>query len=142
MTPSLPLAGKRALVTGGSRGIGAAIAKQLAADGADVAITYEKSADKAEAVAAEIRALGRKAVAVQADSGSIEGPKKAVEGAVAGLGGLDIVVNNAGIAGGALFADQSVEEIDALLNVNVRGVFLTTQAALPHLGEGGRVISI
>ncbi|WP_439472868.1 3-oxoacyl-ACP reductase family protein [Brevundimonas sp.] len=139
---SLPLSGKRALVTGGSRGIGAAIAKQLAADGADVAISYEKSAEKAEAVAAEIRALGRKAVAVQADSGSVEGPKRAVEGAVAGLGGLDIVVNNAGIAGGTLFADQTVEEIDALLNVNIRGVLLTTQTALPHLGEGGRVISI
>jgi NAD(P)-dependent dehydrogenase (short-subunit alcohol dehydrogenase family) len=142
MTASLPLSGKRALVTGASRGIGAAIARQLAADGADVALTYEKSADKAEAVAAEIRALGRKAVVVQADSGSTDGPKKAVEGAVAGLGGLDIVVNNAGIAGENLFADQSLEEIDALINVNFRGVVLTTQAALPHLGEGGRIISI
>jgi len=142
MTASLPLSGKRALVTGASRGIGAAIARQLAADGADVAITYEKSADRAEAVAAEIRAMGRNAVAVQADAGSTDGPGKAVEGAVAGLGGLDIVVNNAGIAGGTLFADQTVEEIDALLNVNVRGVMLTTQAALPHLGEGGRIISI
>ena len=141
-TSSLPLSGKRALVTGGARGIGAAIARQLAADGADVAITYEKSAEKAEALAAEIRALGRTAVAIQADAGSVEGPKKAVADAVAGLGGLDIVVNNAGIAGGALFADQSVEEIEALLNVNVRGVFLTSQAALPHLGEGGRIISI
>jgi NAD(P)-dependent dehydrogenase (short-subunit alcohol dehydrogenase family) len=139
---SLPLSGKRALVTGGSRGIGAAIARQLAADGADIAITYEKSAEKAEAVAAEVRALGRKAVVIQADAGSIEGPQKSVTGAVEGLGGLDIVVNNAGIAGGALFADQSIEEIEALLNVNVRGVLLTTQAALPHLGEGGRIISI
>jgi len=139
---SLPLSGKRALVTGGSRGIGAAIARQLAADGADVAITYEKSADRAEGVAADIRALGRKAVAVQADAGSTDGPRKAVEGAVAGLGGLDIVVNNAGIAGETLFADQSLAEIDALLNVNIRGVMLTTQAALPHLGEGGRIISI
>lgn len=139
---SLPLSGKRALVTGGSRGIGAAIAKQLAADGADVAITYEKSADRAEAVAADIRALGRKAVAVQADAGSNDGPQKAVDAAVAGLGGLDIVVNNAGIAGGTLFADQSLDEIDALLNVNIRGVLLTTKAALPHLGEGSRIISI
>ena len=139
---SLPLSGKRALVTGAARGIGAAIARQLAADGADVAITYEKSAEKAEALAAEIRALGRKAVAIQADSGSTDGPTKAVTEAVAGLGGLDIVVNNAGIAGGVLFADQSLEEIDALLSVNIRGVLLTTQAALPHLGEGGRIISI
>ncbi|MFC7379303.1 3-oxoacyl-ACP reductase family protein [Brevundimonas sp. GCM10030266] len=142
MTASLPLSGKRALVTGGSRGIGAAIAKQLAADGADVAITYEKSAEKAEAVAAEIRALGRKAVVVQADAGSTEGPQKAVDGAVAGLGGLDILVNNAGIAGESMFADQSIDQIDALLNVNVRGVFLTSKAALPHLGDGGRIISI
>ncbi len=142
MTASLPLAGKRALVTGASRGIGAAIARQLAADGADVAITYEKSADRAEALAAEIRALGRKAVAIQADAGSTEGPKAAVEGAVAGLGGLDILVNNAGIAGGNLFADQSTEDIDALINVNFRGVVLTTQAALPHLSDGGRIISI
>jgi NAD(P)-dependent dehydrogenase (short-subunit alcohol dehydrogenase family) len=142
MTASLPLSGKRALVTGASRGIGAAIARQLAADGADVAITYEKSADRAEALAAELRALGRKAVAIQADAGSTDGPATAVEGAVAGLGGLDILVNNAGIAGGTLFADQSLEEIDALLNVNVRGVILTTKAALPHLGDGGRIISI
>jgi len=142
MTASLPLSGKRALVTGGSRGIGAAIARQLAADGADVALTYEKSADRAEALAAELRALGRKAVAIQADAGSTDGPAKAVEGAVAGLGGLDILVNNAGIAGGTLFADQSLEEIDALLNVNIRGVILTTKAALPHIGEGGRIISI
>ena len=142
MAPSLPLSGKRALVTGASRGIGAAIARQLAADGADVAITYEKSAEKAEAVAAQIRALGRKAVVLQADAGSTEGPARAVDGAVAGLGGLDIVVNNAGIAGGTLFADQTAGEIDALLNVNIRGVLLTTQAALPHLRDGGRIISI
>lgn len=142
LTLASPLAGKRALVTGGSRGIGAAIARQLAADGADVAITYEKSADKAEAVAAEIRATGRKAVAVQADAGSTEGAKAAVDGAVAGIGGIDILVNNAGISRQGSFADQSLEDIDALLNVNIRGVVLTTHAALPHLGEGGRVISI
>ena len=142
MTASLPLAGKRALVTGPGGAVAPPAPGQRPPDGPDVAITYEKPADKAEAVAAEIRALGRKAVVLQADSGSTDGPKKAVEGAVAGLGGLDIVVNNAGIAGGTMFADQSAEEIDALLNVNIRGVMLTTQAALPHLGEGGRVISI
>ncbi|WP_420479632.1 SDR family oxidoreductase [Brevundimonas sp. FT23028] len=142
MTASLPLSGKRALVTGGSRGIGAAIAKQLAADGADVAITYEKSAEKAEAVAAEIRALGRKAVAVQADAGSAAGAHDAVDGAVSGLGGIDILVNNAGIARMGAFADQPLEDIDALLNVNVRGVLLTTQAALTHIPDGGRIITI
>jgi len=141
-SPSLPLSGKRALVTGGSRGIGAAIARRLAADGADVAITYEKSADLAEAVAAEIRAAGRKAVAVQADAGTPAGARAAVEGAVAALGGLDVLVNNAGIGRMGNFADQSLEDIDALLNVNVRGVLLTTQEALQHIPEGGRVISI
>jgi len=141
-SPSLPLSGKRALVTGGSRGIGAAIARRLADDGADVAITYEKSADLAEAVAAEIRATGRKAVAVQADAGTPAGARAAVEGAVTGLGGLDLLVNNAGIGRMGTFADQSLEDIDALLNVNVRGVLLTTQEALRHIPDGGRVISI
>lgn len=141
-SPSFPLSGKRALVTGAARGIGAAIALKLAQDGADVAITYEKSADKAEAVAAQVRALGRKAVVIQADAGSPDGPAKAVSEALAGLGGLDILVNNAGIAGESLFADQSAEQIQALLDVNIRGVILTTHAALPHISDGGRVISI
>jgi 3-oxoacyl-[acyl-carrier protein] reductase len=139
---SLPLSGKRALVTGASRGIGAAIARRLAADGADVAVTYEKSADKAEALADELRALGRKAVAIQADAGSTAGAKAAIDGAVAGLGGIDILVNNAGVARMGDFADQPIEDIDALLNVNVRGVFLTTQAALKHIPDGGRIITI
>ena len=139
---ALPLSGKRALVTGGSRGIGAAIARQLAADGADVAITYEKSADRAEAVVFDIRATGRKAVAIQADAGSTEGASRAVDGAVSQLGGLDILVNNAGVAHMGAFSEQPLEEIDALLNVNVRGVLLTTQAALKHIPDGGRVITI
>lgn len=145
-SPSLPasgsLSGKRALVTGGARGIGAAIARRLAADGADVALTYEKSADKAEALAAELRALGRKAVAIQADAGSTAGAQAAVDGAVDGLGGVDILINNAGVASMGAFADQPLEEIDALLNVNVRGVLLTTQAALKHIPDGGRIITI
>jgi NAD(P)-dependent dehydrogenase (short-subunit alcohol dehydrogenase family) len=142
MTSPLPLAGKRALVTGGARGIGAAIARQLAADGADVALTYEKSADVAEALAAEIRETGRKAVALQADAGAVAGARTAVDGAVAALGGLDILVNNAGIARMGAFADQPLEEIEAQLNVNVRGVMLTTQAALAHIPDGGRIITI
>ena len=141
-SPSLPLSGKRALVTGGARGIGAAIARRLAADGADVALTYEKSADKAEALAAELRALGRKAVAIQADAGNAAGAQAAVDGAVDGLGGVDILVNNAGVARMGAFADQPLEDIDALLNVNVRGVLLTTQAALKHIPDGGRIITI
>ncbi len=139
--PGLPLAGKRVLVTGGSRGIGAAIARQLAADGADIAITYEKSAELAEALAAEIRATGRKAVAVQADAGTPAGARAAVDDAVQGLGGLDILVNNAGIGRGGAFFDQSLEDIDALLDINVRGVLLTTQAALAHIPDGGRIIT-
>ncbi|MFT4953926.1 MAG: 3-oxoacyl-[acyl-carrier protein] reductase [Brevundimonas sp.] len=139
---SLPLSGKRALVTGGSRGIGAAIARRLAADGADVAITYEKSADVAEALAEEIRASGRKAAAIQADAGAVAGAQAAIDGAVAALGGLDILVNNAGIARMGDFADQPLQEIEAQLNVNVRGVMLTTQAALNHIPEGGRIITI
>ena len=143
MTTPLRLSGKRALVTGAARGIGAAIALKLAQDGADVAITYEKSAEKAEALAAEIRALGRKAVAIQADAASPTAVKTAVGQTVAELGGLDILVNNAGVGGGGgLVADQSLEDIDHLLNVNVRGVFLTTQAALAHIPDGGRIISI
>lgn len=141
-TSSLPLSGKRALVTGGARGIGAAIARRLAADGADVAVTYEKSAEKAEALVSELRALGRKAIAVQADAGSTVGAQAAIDGALAGLGGIDVLVNNAGVARMGEFAEQPLEDIDALLNVNVRGVLLTTQAALKHIPDGGRIITI
>ena len=137
------LAGKKALVTGASRGIGAAIALRLAQEGADVAITYERSADKAEAVAGEIKKLGRKGVAIQADSGDAEAVVAAVERAVETLGGLDILVNNAGIARGGDVADWTIEDIDATLNVNVRGVIVASQAAAKHLPDGsGRIVSI
>ena len=136
------LTGKRALVTGASRGIGAAIALALAEKGADVAITYERSADRAAEVVKAIEAKGRRGVAIQADSADPAAVKRSVDEAAAALGGLDILVNNAGIARFGTVADISVADIDALLGVNVRGPILTSQAAIPHLGAGGRIITI
>ncbi|NKL53246.1 SDR family NAD(P)-dependent oxidoreductase [Rhizobium leguminosarum] len=136
------LAGKRALVTGGSRGIGAAIALALADKGADVAITYERSADRAAEVVRAIEGKGRKAIAIQADSADPAAVKRSVDEAAQALGGLDILVNNAAIALYGAIADVSVEQIDALLDVNVRSPLLASQAAIPHLQAGGRVITI
>ncbi|MBU9678466.1 SDR family NAD(P)-dependent oxidoreductase [Burkholderia multivorans] len=135
------LQGKRALVTGGSRGIGAAIAKRLAADGADVAITYEKSAERAQAVVAEIETLGRRAVAIQADSADPAAIRAAVDRAADTLGGLDILVNNAGIFRAGSLDALTLDDIDATLNVNVRAVIVASQAAARHLGEGGSIVS-
>lgn len=136
------LEGKRALVTGGSRGIGAAIAIALADNGADVALTFQQSAESAASVVQKIEALGRRGVAIQADSADPAAIERSVAQAVEALGGLDILVNNAAIALYDTIADFKVEDIDALLAVNVRGPVLATQAAIPHLGAGGRVITI
>ncbi|MGR9181347.1 SDR family NAD(P)-dependent oxidoreductase [Rhizobium leguminosarum] len=136
------LAGKRALVTGGSRGIGAAIALALADKGADVAITYERSADRAAEIVRVIEGKGRKALAIQADSADPAAVKRSVDEAAQALGGLDILVNNAAIALYGAIADVSVEQIDALLDVNVRSPLLASQAAIPYLQAGGRVITI
>jgi 3-oxoacyl-[acyl-carrier protein] reductase len=133
---------KRALVTGASRGIGASIAKVLAAEGADVAITYEKSAELAAEVVQAIKAQGRRAVAIQADSADPRAIQNSIDKTVAELGGLDILVNNAGILRVAELKDISLEDIDAILNVNVRGPIVTSKRALPHLGKGGRIITI
>jgi NAD(P)-dependent dehydrogenase (short-subunit alcohol dehydrogenase family) len=138
----MKLEGRTALVTGASRGIGAAIARRLAADGADVAITYERSADRAATVVKEIEALGRKAFAIQADSADPAAVEAAVVDAAKALGGLDILVNNAGIARGGALEEMSLEDIDALLNVNVRGVVLATRAAIPLMSDGGRIINM
>ena len=138
----MSLIGKRALVTGASRGIGATIAKALAAAGADVAITYEKSADAAAAVVKDIQATGRRAVAIQADSANVAAVQASVQKTVDALGGLDILVNNAGILRLGDLKDISIEDIDATLNVNVRAPIVASKAALPHLKAGGRVISI
>lgn len=136
------LTGKRALVTGASRGIGAAIALALAEKGADVAITYERSADKAAEVVRAIEAKGGRGVAIQADSADPVAVNRAVDEAAAALGGLDILINNAGIALYHPVADISIDAIDAQLAVNVRAPVLAAQAAIPHLGEGGRIITI
>ncbi|MCA6105675.1 SDR family NAD(P)-dependent oxidoreductase [Bradyrhizobium cenepequi] len=136
------LQGKRALVTGASRGIGAAIARRLAADGANVAITYERSADKAQAVVAEIERLGRRGLAIKADSADAAAVKAAVDQAAKAFGGLDILVNNAGILRGGPIEELSLEDIDATLAINVRAVVVGSQAAAAHMGEGGRIISI
>ncbi|MGY3619016.1 SDR family NAD(P)-dependent oxidoreductase [Bradyrhizobium sp. USDA 10063] len=136
------LQGKRALVTGASRGIGAAIARRLAADGANVAITYERSADKAQAVVAEIERLGRRGLAIKADSADAAAVRAAVNQAAEALGGLDILVNNAGIFRGGPIDQLSLEDIDATLAVNVRAVVVGSQAAAAHMSEGGRIISI
>ena len=138
----MTLTGKRALVTGASRGIGAAIATALAAEGADVAITYEKSAEAAQGVVRSIQALGRKAVAIQADSAKVEAIQASVEKTVKELGGLDILVNNAGILRLSEVQRISLADIDALLDVNVRAPIVASQAAIPHLRAGGRIINI
>lgn len=136
------LAGKRALVTGGSRGIGAAIATALADKGADVAITYERSAERAAQLAAAIEQKGRRAVAIQADSADPVAIQRAVDQAAEVLGGLDILVNNAAIARYNTIADFPVEDIDALLAVNVRGPVLAAKAAIPYLKAGARIVNI
>ena len=136
------LEGKIALITGGSRGIGAAIAKRLAADGANVAITYTKGADAAASVVKEIERAGRKAIAIQADAADAEAVKAAVEKTVATFGRLDVLVNNAGTAIPKTFEETTLEEMDRMIDINIRGAFVATQAALKHMKDGGRIIMI
>src|SRR5499427_820159 len=136
------LTGKVALVTGGSRGIGAAIAKRLASDGASVAITYAKDSKAAAEVVKAIEQNGGKAIAIQADAADTDAVKGAVEKTVASLGKLDVLVNNAGTAIPNRFEDASLEELDRIVDINVRGVFVTTQTALKHMNDGGRIIMV
>jgi 3-oxoacyl-[acyl-carrier protein] reductase len=139
---SKKLEGKVALITGGSRGIGAAIAKRLAADGANVAITYTKGADAAASVVKEIERSDRKAIAIQADATDAGAVEAAVEKTVATFGRLDVLVNNAGTVIPKRFDETTLEEMDRVLDINIRGVFVATQAALKHMNDGGRIIMI
>jgi 3-oxoacyl-[acyl-carrier protein] reductase len=139
---SRKLEGKIALITGGSRGIGAAIAKRFAADGANVAITYTQGADAAALVVKEIERAGRKAIAIQADAADAGAVKAAVEKTVATFGRLDVLVNNAGTAIPKTFEEATLEEMDRVIDINVRGVFVATQAALKHMKSGGRIIMV
>jgi 3-oxoacyl-[acyl-carrier protein] reductase len=133
---------KVALVTGGSRGIGAAIAKRLASDGASVAFTYAKDAAAASSVVKSIEQAGGKAIAIQADAADAKAVKDAVEKTVATLGRLDVLVNNAGTAIAKKFEETTLEELDRVININIRGTFVATQAALKHMNNGGRIIMI
>src|SRR6201981_2183841 len=139
---SKKLEGKIALITGGARGIGAAVAKRLAADGANVAITYAKDAKAASAVVKAIERVGQKAIAIQADAIDADAVAAAVEKTVAAFGRLDVLVNNAGTAIPKAFVESTLEEMDRVLDINIRGVFVATQAALKHMNEGGRIIMI
>ncbi|MFT8721594.1 MAG: SDR family oxidoreductase [Acetobacter malorum] len=131
-----------ALVTGGSRGIGAAIAEALAKDGFDIALTYSRNADAAEAAAAKVRALGRKALSIQADGTTVEGNQAGIVATVKEFGRIDTLVCNAGTFPFGPIGEMSVGQIEHVLNLNVRAVMVETMEAVKHMKEGGRLIFI
>src|SRR3954471_17661522 len=136
------LAGRVALVTGGSRGIGAAIARRLASEGAAVAVTYNASPERADEVVREINAGGGRALAIKADSADAGEVTAAVDRTAAELGGLDILVNNAGVLAVAPIGEFKLEDFDRTIAVNVRAVFVASQAAIKCMKDGGRIINI
>ncbi|MCH4024479.1 MAG: SDR family NAD(P)-dependent oxidoreductase [Acetobacter sp.] len=129
-----------ALITGGSRGIGAAVAEQLAADGFDIAFSYARSASRANELAEKIRQTGRKALAIQADGATIEGNRRIVSETVKHFGRLDVLVCNAGAYPHKTIDKVGIEEIEQTLNLNVRAVMVETHEAVQHMGKGGRII--
>ncbi|RKT55709.1 SDR family NAD(P)-dependent oxidoreductase [Saccharothrix australiensis] len=136
------LSGKVALVTGGSRGIGAAIVRKLASLGADVALTYASAKDRAEDVAEGVKALGRRGLAVNADNADADAVVGAVDRTAAEFGRLDVLVNNAGIFPYGVIDEVTLEEVDRTLAVHTRAVYVASQAALRHMTSGGRIVSI
>ncbi|WP_437050458.1 SDR family NAD(P)-dependent oxidoreductase [Streptomyces sp. enrichment culture] len=142
MNTQAPLDGKKALVTGGGRGIGAATVLRLARDGADVALTYVRDEEAAEEVVRGVTALGRRAVALRADSADPGEAAGAVGRAAEALGGLDVLVNNAGVGLLGPLGDITLADVDRVLSVNVRGVFLASQAAAARMADGGRIVTI
>ncbi|MEB7587834.1 3-oxoacyl-ACP reductase FabG [Serratia rubidaea] len=142
MTTTFPLQNKVAFIQGGSRGIGAAIAQRLAREGAAVALTYVSSADKANAVVEAISAAGGKALAIKADSADADALRRAVQQAAQHFGKLDILVNNAGVFAMGGIEDLPQDDLDRMLAVNVRSVFIASQEAARHMNDGGRIIHI
>ncbi|MFD5819704.1 3-oxoacyl-ACP reductase family protein [Streptomyces sp. NPDC127038] len=142
MTSQGNMNGKVALVTGGGRGIGAATALRLAREGADVAVTYVSGKEAAEEVVRDVEALGRRGLALCADSGDAAEAGAVADRVVAELGRLDVLVNNAGVGVLGPLESLSLEDVDRVLDVNVRGVFLASRSAARHLGDGGRIITI
>src|SRR6202161_4370888 len=139
---SKKLEGKTAFVTGASRGIGAAIAKRLPADGARVAITYSRGAEAAGAGVKTIKDAGGQAIAIQADATDAAAVQSAIDKMVASFGKLDVLVNNAGTAIPKAFEESTLEEFDRVIDLNLRGVFIATHAALKHINNGGRIINM
>ena len=138
----MSLSGKKALVTGGARGIGAAVARRLARDGADVAITFVSNQGAADQIVAELEQSGRSGYAIRADAADPDAQQAAVAEAVEKLGGLDILIHNAGVGGGAPVHKDTMESFNRLFGVNVGGVFAGTIAAAKAMNDGGRIIVI